>query len=176
MLQDSCDVQSEQAGLPPSTGSRLHFLSGGSVVTRIMHLVGFATLAALAASTALAANPPSGEGRQCNKIESYTEMVACFQRDSAETNAKVAQAYELLMKRLGPSPEADMLSHAQKAWLEYQSTYCSFVASANKGGSIVQFTGAQCYADIAKSRLRELENQVNCQEGYVGCFRDHRAP
>jgi uncharacterized protein YecT (DUF1311 family) len=138
-----------------------------------MHLVWFSALTALTSSAALAADPPPGDAKECNKVENYREMVACSQRDSAETNAKVARAYELLMKRLGSSPAADKLSHSQKAWLEYQSTYCSFIASANEGGSIVRLTGAQCYADIAKSRLRELEYQVNCQEGYVGCFREH---
>jgi len=100
-------------------------------------------------------------------------MIVCSQRDSTETNAKVARAYELLMKRPGSSRQADMLSRSQKAWLEYQSTYCSFIVSANEGGSIVRLTGSRCYADIAKSRLRELEYQVNCQEGDVGCFREH---
>lgn len=100
-------------------------------------------------------------------------MIACVGRESEETNAKVKQAYEILMKRLGALPAADKLSQSQKAWLDYQSSYCAFIALANKGGSIVRMTWASCYADTAKSRLRELEFQVNCQEGSLGCFREH---
>ena len=123
---------------------------------------------AVVASTAGAADPPA---QDCSKVPDYAEMVACVGRDAQEANAKVTQAYELLMKRLGTSSAADKLSHSQKAWLEYQSTYCEFVKSANEGGSIVRVTGALCYADTAKSRLKELEYQVDCQEGWSGCFR-----
>lgn len=125
---------------------------------------------ALVTSRAGAADPPA---QDCSKVLDYAEMVACVGRDAREANTQVTQAYELLMKRLGASPAADKLRHSQKAWLEYQSAYCDFVKSANEGGSIVRVTGASCYASTAKSRLKELEYQVNCQEGWSGCFREH---
>ena len=122
----------------------------------------------LLATVSLAADPPA---KECNQVPEYAEMVGCYIREAQTTNAKVVQAYELLIKRLGTSPTADKLSQSQKAWLDYQSNYCAFMASANEGGSIVRLIRAQCYAEIATSRLRELEYQINCQEGYFGCFR-----
>jgi uncharacterized protein YecT (DUF1311 family) len=127
-----------------------------------------AAISGLFATTALAADPPAAD---CNKVSDYAAMVECHTRDAETTNAKVGQAYELLMKRLGSSPAAETLARSQKAWLEYQSSYCAFVALANEGGSIVRLTRALCYAAIAKPRLRELEYQVDCREGYSGCFK-----
>ena len=126
------------------------------------------TASALVATTSLAADPPAVA---CHQVPDYAEMIACHIQEAQTTNTKVVQAYELLMKRLGTSPAADRLSQSQKAWLDYQSSYCAFVALANEGGSIVRLTRATCSATIAKSRLRELEYQVNCEEGYFGCFR-----
>lgn len=124
-------------------------------------------ISGLLATASLAADPPD---KDCNQVSDYKEMVECHRRD-AETNiAKVAAAYELLMKRLGSSPAAEKLSQSQRAWLEYQSSYCDFMASANEGGSIVHMIRASCYARIARSRLHELEYQVDCKEGYFGCF------
>lgn len=131
-------------------------------------LMALATIAAITASAAIAADPP---GRDCSKVPNYNEMIDCVGRDSKAANAKVTQAYELLMKRLGTTTQAQMLARSQKAWLDYQSTYCAFMTSANEGGSIAGFTGPSCYATIAKARLLELEYQVNCQEGWFGCFR-----
>lgn len=127
-----------------------------------------AAISGLFATTSLAADPPATD---CNQVSDYAAMVECHTRDAETTNAKVAQAYELLMKRLGASPAAETLGRSQKAWLEYQTRYCAFVALANEGGSIVRLTRAQCYATIATPRLRELEYQVDCKEGYLGCFR-----
>jgi len=122
-------------------------------------------------ATASLANDPSIQ--DCSKVPDYRAMIACYEQLSVDTNAKVTQAYELMMKRLGSSPAADLLSRSQKAWLDYQSTYCDYVASANEGGSIIRMTVPSCRAEIAESRLRELEGQVNCQEGTFGCFPQH---
>ena len=126
-----------------------------------------AAIFGLLATASLAADPPT---QDCSQVSDYAKMVECHARDAETTNAKVAQAYELLMKRLGALPAAEKLSQSQKAWLEYQSSYCAFMASANEGGSIAHLIRAQCYAAIAKPRLRELEYQVDCKEGYFGCF------
>lgn len=127
-----------------------------------------AATCALLTTASLAADPPT---QDCSQVLDYAAMVDCHTRDAQTTNAKVAQAYELLMKRLGASPAAEKLSQSQKAWLDYQSSYCDFMAAANEGGSIVRLIRAQCSSAIAKPRLRELEHQVDCQEGYFGCFR-----
>lgn len=127
-----------------------------------------AAISILLMTASQAADPST---QDCSQVSDYATMVDCHTRDAQTTNAKVTQAYELLMKRLGASPAAEKLSQSQKAWLDYQSSYCDFMAAANEGGSIVRLIRAQCSAAIAKPRLRELEYQVDCQEGYFGCFR-----
>ncbi|MGQ3298298.1 lysozyme inhibitor LprI family protein [Reyranella sp.] len=126
-----------------------------------------ATLSSLVATVSLAADPPA---KDCNQEPDYKEMVVCHTRDTETNIAKVAQAYELLMKRLGTSPAAETLGQSQKAWLEYRSSYCDFMALANEGGSIVRLTRVKCYGAIAKARLHELEYQVDCKQGDFGCF------
>lgn len=125
-------------------------------------------ISGLLATPSLAADPPA---KDCNQVQDYKEMVECHGRDAEVTNAMVAEAYELLVKRLGASSAAEKLGQSRKAWLEYRSSYCAFMASANEGGSIVPTIHASCYARIARSRLRELEYHVDCKEGYLGCFR-----
>lgn len=127
-----------------------------------------AAISGLLATASLAADPPD---KGCSQVQDYKEMVECHRLDAETTNAKVAEAYEVLMKRLGASSAAEKLGQSQKAWLEYRSSYCAFMASANEGGSIVPAIHASCYARIARSRLHELEYQVDCKEGYLGCFR-----
>ena len=94
-------------------------------------------------------------------------MVACHAANSQGADAALTRVYEAVLAKLGPSPQRDLLRSSQEAWLAYRTAYCSFVSSAVEGGSLQPMVRNACHADLARIRIKELELQLNCQEGNV---------
>ena len=141
------------------------------------YLALLAILAATAASSPTnAADPPAYTAKDCSKIGDYQEMVACHAANSQGADAALTRVYEAVLAKLGPSPQRDLLRSSQEAWLAYRTAYCSFVSSAVEGGSLQPMVRNACHADLARIRIKELELQLNCQEGNVSCVVPNRQP
>jgi uncharacterized protein YecT (DUF1311 family) len=125
------------------------------------------------AVSANAADPPT---KDCYKIDDYRAMVDCFATDSLAADAAVTRAYEAMLAKLGPSPQRDLLRSSQEAWLAYRTAYCAFESSAVEGGSFQPTVRNMCLAHISRLRLKDLEVQLTCQEGNMGCVVPNRRP
>lgn len=123
--------------------------------------------------SANAADPPP---QDCAKVNDYGAMVDCFAADRQAADAAVTRVYEAALAKLGPSLQRDLLQSSQEAWLAYRTAYCSFESSAVQGGSIQPTIRNACLAHLARIRTKELEVQLNCREGNLGCVVPNRQP
>lgn len=80
-------------------------------------------------------------------------------------------AYTKLRTRLGPESRA-RLQAAEEAWIRFRDRECTFIGAPTAGGSIHGMIVAQCQARLTLVRVKDLEAQLNCQEGDLSCVRE----
>ncbi len=79
--------------------------------------------------------------------------------------------YTKLRTRLGPESRA-RLQAAEEAWIRFRDRECAFIGAPTAGGSIHGMIVAQCQARLTLVRVKDLEAQLNCQEGDLSCVRE----
>lgn len=79
--------------------------------------------------------------------------------------------YTKLRTRLGPESRS-RLQAAEEAWIRFRDRECAFIGAPTAGGSIHGMIVAQCQARLTLVRVKDLEAQLNCQEGDLSCVRE----
>ncbi len=117
-----------------------------------------ALLASVVALQALA--PPVHAQSQ---MELNREVGTTLQDADRQLNA----AYTKLRARLGPESRA-RLQAAEEAWIRFRDKECDFIGAPTTDGMIV----ASCQARLTLVRVKDLETQLDCQEGDLSCVRN----
>lgn len=132
--------------------------------------IGLLTILAMSASSLANAADPPPVAKDCSKVDTYQEMVACYWELASEADAELERTYGNLMKKIPASAARDLLSTSQEAWLIYRTNFCSFVSSAVEGGSLQPTVRNMCRLKTTKARLGEIVHQLHCQEGDITCI------
>jgi uncharacterized protein YecT (DUF1311 family) len=88
-----------------------------------------------------------------------------------DADRQLNAAYTKLRTRLGPESRA-RLQAAEEAWIRFRDRECAFIGAPTTGGSIHGMIVAQCQARLTLVRVKDLEAQLNCQEGDLSCVRE----
>ena len=88
-----------------------------------------------------------------------------------DADRQLNAVYTKLRTRLGPESRA-RLQAAEEAWIRFRDRECAFIGSPTTGGSIHGMIVAQCQARLTLVRVKDLEAQLNCQEGDLSCVRE----
>jgi uncharacterized protein YecT (DUF1311 family) len=88
-----------------------------------------------------------------------------------DADRQLNAAYTKLRTRLGPESRA-RLQVAEEAWIRFRDRECAFIGGPTTGGSINGMIIAQCQARLTLVRVKDLEAQLNCQEGDLSCVRN----
>ncbi|MDO8973469.1 lysozyme inhibitor LprI family protein [Reyranella sp.] len=88
-----------------------------------------------------------------------------------DADRQLNAAYTKLRTRLGPESRA-RLQAAEEAWIRFRDLECAFIGAPTTGGSIHGMIVAQCQARLTLVRVKDLETQLNCQEGDLSCVRE----
>ena len=88
-----------------------------------------------------------------------------------DADRQLNAAYTKLRARLGPGSRA-RLQAAEEAWIRFRDRECAFIGATTEGGSIHGMIVAQCQARLTLVRVKDLEAQLNCQEGDLSCVRE----
>ena len=88
-----------------------------------------------------------------------------------DADRQLNAAYTKLRTRLGPESRA-RLQAAEEAWIRFRDRECAFIGAPTAGGSIHGMIVAQCQARLTLVRVKDLESQLNCQEGDLSCVRE----
>jgi len=88
-------------------------------------------------------------------------------------NAASAALFTQAVKHQGTRPESRArLQAAEEAWIRFRDRECAFIGAPTAGGSIHGMIVAQCQARLTLVRVKDLETQLNCQEGDLSCVRE----
>ncbi|MBS0408464.1 MAG: DUF1311 domain-containing protein [Proteobacteria bacterium] len=83
---------------------------------------------------------------------------------------QMASQIATLDGRYTPAQRA-ALRRSQRAWLAYREADCAYQAAGARGGSAWPMLVADCKADRTETRVNDLKQQVECQEGDLACVK-----
>ena len=109
--------------------------------------------------------PPPGHAQ--SQMDLNQQAATALQDADRKLNA----VYTKLRTRLSPESRA-RLQAAEEAWIRFRDQECAFLGLPTIGGSIHGMTVAQCQARLTLVRVKDLEAQLNCQEGDLSCVRE----
>lgn len=106
-------------------------------------------------------------------VHGQTQMDLNQQAGTAlqDADRQLNAVYTKLRTRLGPESRA-RLQAAEEAWIRFRDRECAFIGAPTAGGSIHGMIVAQCQARLTLVRVKDLEAQLNCQEGDLSCVRE----
>lgn len=122
-------------------------------------------VALLASVVAIQLLPVPGHAQ--SQMELNQQAGTSLQDADKQLNA----AYTKLRARLSPESRA-RLQAAEEAWIQFRDKECIFIGAPTTGGSIHGMIVAQCQARLTLVRVKDLEAQLNCQEGDLSCVRN----
>ena len=129
----------------------------------------FGRLAARAAVGLLASNAAAEAADvSCKNPKTQPELSACAGKDAQAADADLNRIYGQLIAKYD-EPNRNALVLAERAWIIYRDTECSYETALSVGGTIHPMMVALCLTAKAKARTRELNDQLNCKEGDLLC-------
>jgi uncharacterized protein YecT (DUF1311 family) len=127
----------------------------------------------LAAAFAAGLGVPSGEAQaqpiDCANATTQTDMTICAGGAAKAADRDLNKTYTTLVARIDRKDAVAMLRDAEKAWIGYRDKECAFETSLTAGGSIHPMVVAQCLETLTRARQKELQRQLDCQEGDMSC-------
>jgi uncharacterized protein YecT (DUF1311 family) len=82
-------------------------------------------------------------------------MIECITTEHKLQDARLNKAYKALSADLQPARKTQLLE-AQRAWIKFRDTNCSFYADPD-GGSMARVNANDCVMRATTERARELE-------------------
>ena len=117
-------------------------------------LIAASAVAALAISSAAA--------------QSQMELNAQAGADLRKSDEQLNAVYNKLRAKISDAGK-NKLQVAQQSWLHFRDQECEFETMGTVGGSIHSMIVAICLARLTDQRVKDLDAQLNCQEGNLSC-------
>jgi uncharacterized protein YecT (DUF1311 family) len=96
----------------------------------------------------------------------------CAQRRYQAVDAKLNELYRAMTKKYDARNQALLLA-SERAWLTYRDAECTFETAPTANGSIHSLVYYECLSGKTAARVKELNEQMNCQEGNLSCNAPH---
>lgn len=106
-------------------------------------------------------------------IHAQTQMEMTIQAGTEFQRAedRLAKVYADLSRKLRPDNKA-MLDGVQQTWPRFREEECAFETRGSVGGSVHRMVVFGCKTTLTNERSKQLEHQLNCQEGDFFCSRN----
>ena len=101
----------------------------------------------------------------CAKAITQTDMNMCADKDYQAADKKLNDIYRKVTTALDDATLQAKLKTAQRAWIQYRDTECTFEVAENEGGSIYPLVYSGCLTRLTNARTKELQS-------YLACFKD----
>ena len=112
--------------------------------------------------------PAFGQSGACTEVVSQTEMNQCARAKADGTEKELGAVYQALLKKVGPERQVK-LKAAQDVWLAYRKRQCAFDTYGTRNGSVHPMVASECYEYYAIQHIKDLRNQLDCEEGNLSC-------
>jgi uncharacterized protein YecT (DUF1311 family) len=101
----------------------------------------------------------------CNNAMDQNSMNMCADKDYQAADKKLNDVYGKLATALDDAGYKAKLKTAQRAWIQFRDTECTFEVAENEGGSIYPLVYSGCLTRVTGARTNELQ-------AYLVCFKD----
>jgi uncharacterized protein YecT (DUF1311 family) len=123
----------------------------------------------LAFAAILFATAAAADDIDCHKAMTQSAMNICADRDFRAADAKLNAAYAKLMAALDDAGFKTKLKTAQRAWISFRDSECTFETADNEGGSIHPMVYSGCLTRLTKERIKALEQHLTCFNNAETC-------
>jgi uncharacterized protein YecT (DUF1311 family) len=106
---------------------------------------------------------------ECRDPQDQNTMNICAERDFQAADGELNKAYGELMKTLDDEGFKTKLKLAQRAWIQFRNTECTFETADNEGGSIHPLVYAACETRLTKARTKQLRGYLICWKNADKC-------
>ncbi|MDY6804318.1 MAG: lysozyme inhibitor LprI family protein [Cyanobacteriota bacterium] len=123
-------------------------------------------LASLSASSLLAIRTPAKQVVventiiECNPAGNTAEMKQCAAEEYEAADEKLNQTYQLALSQLDGEAK-QRLKEAQRTWINFRDSTCSFEASSALGGTLEGLLYTGCLTEQTEKRTAELKGYFN---------------
>jgi len=100
--------------------------------------------------------------------QSQMELNAQAAVDLRKSDEQLNAVYNKLRAKISDAGK-NKLQVAQQSWLHFRDQECEFETMGTVGGSIRSMIVAICLARLTDQRVKDLDAQLNCQEGNLSC-------
>ena len=100
--------------------------------------------------------------------QSQMELNAQAGTDLRKSDEQLNAVYNKLRAKISDAGKKN-LQVAQQSWLRFRDQECEFETMGTVGGSIHSMIVAICLTRLTDQRVKDLEAQLNCQEGNLSC-------
>jgi uncharacterized protein YecT (DUF1311 family) len=129
------------------------------------------TLLAAAVAAGLGVSPSMAQAQpiDCAHAETQGAMTICADDAAKAADRDLNKTYNTLIARIDGKDAVALLRDAEKAWIVYRDKECAFETSLTVGGNIHPMVVAECLETLTRARQKELQRQLDCQEGDMSC-------
>lgn len=96
----------------------------------------------------------------CTDAVTQTDMNICAHQVYETVDVTLNQTYQALTQELS-TPEQDLLTDAELAWIEYRDKTCELEAAPYEGGTIQPLVYSQCLSRMTENRTAELQAHLD---------------
>lgn len=118
---------------------------------------------------AAAASADDADDIDCDNATTQIDMNICADKDYQTADRKLNDVYRKVMTALGDAGYRAKLKTAEKAWIQYRDTECTFEAAQNEGGSIYPMEYSSCVTRLTGARTKELQTYLDCWKNADKC-------
>lgn len=107
---------------------------------------------------------------ECDDAMDQTTMTMCAGKAFDAADRQLNADYQAILRRLADDADArKLLTAAQKDWIAFRDSECTFQASGTAGGSVHPMIVANCRAYLTNQRVRDFKTYLACEEGDLSC-------
>ncbi|ACB95396.1 lysozyme inhibitor LprI family protein [Beijerinckia indica] len=107
---------------------------------------------------------------KCADAMDQATMNECANVAFKKSDSQLNELYKKIETRLSDNTDTKkLLAQAQRAWIKFRDAECDFQRSASAGGSVMPMIISMCMDGMTQSRIKDLQNYLNCKEGDMSC-------
>ena len=123
----------------------------------------------VAGALALLAGPAMADDLNCKNPQDQQSMNFCAEKDYQAADKKLNAVYQKIMTALDDDGYKTKLKAAERAWMTFRDTQCTFETAENEGGSIHPMVYSGCEARLTNARTKELQEYLTCWKDADKC-------
>lgn len=122
-----------------------------------------------AAALVLLAGPAAADDLDCKNPQDQQSMNFCAEKDYQAADKKLNAIYQKVMSALDDEGYKTKLKTAERAWMTYRDTQCTFETAENEGGTIHPMVYAGCETRLTNLRTKDLQDYLVCWKDGAKC-------